>query len=139
MVDIISSRTPDGSDNDCPVCGAHARITPSQPGGDAPCPNCGSLLWFFSNSGETLVFERRSIEPVLEIIRAEVAKQLGVDESLITDDVDFIRDMKADSLDKVELVIALEEEFDVDVSDEEAASIRTVADAIALLARRRLC
>src|SRR5262245_8107047 len=42
----ISSRTPEGSPNRCPVCGHDLRLEPSQPPGDAPCPACGSLLWF---------------------------------------------------------------------------------------------
>lgn len=43
---MISSRTPEGSPNRCPVCGADARVEPSDPVGDAPCPQCGHLLWF---------------------------------------------------------------------------------------------
>jgi hypothetical protein len=42
----IASRTPEGSPNHCPVCGAHVVIDPSRPPGDAPCPACGHLLWF---------------------------------------------------------------------------------------------
>ena len=42
----ISSRTPEGAPNRCPVCGNSIRIEPSIPPGDAPCPRCGSLLWF---------------------------------------------------------------------------------------------
>jgi len=42
----ISSRTPEGVPNRCPICGQSIRIEPSIPSGDAPCPNCGSLLWF---------------------------------------------------------------------------------------------
>jgi hypothetical protein len=42
----ISSRTPEGDPNRCPVCGNDLRLEPSQPPGDAPCPSCGSLLWF---------------------------------------------------------------------------------------------
>lgn len=41
-----SSRTPEGDANRCPVCGHDLRIDPSRPPGDAPCPSCGSLLWF---------------------------------------------------------------------------------------------
>ena len=41
-----SSRTPEGAPNRCPVCGNSIRIEPSIPPGDAPCPRCGSLLWF---------------------------------------------------------------------------------------------
>jgi hypothetical protein len=42
----ISSRTPEGDPNHCPFCGHDLRLEPSQPLGDAPCPSCGSLLWF---------------------------------------------------------------------------------------------
>lgn len=42
----ISSRTPEGEPNRCPVCGKAVRIEPSRPPGDAPCPHCGHLLWF---------------------------------------------------------------------------------------------
>ena len=43
---VISSRTPEGTPNHCPVCGGHLKIEPSAPPGDAPCPRCGHLLWF---------------------------------------------------------------------------------------------
>src|SRR5438094_725331 len=43
---VVSSRTPEGSPNLCPVCGEAIRIEPSDPPGDAPCPQCGHLLWF---------------------------------------------------------------------------------------------
>jgi serine/threonine protein kinase len=42
----ISSRTPEGLPNRCPVCGSEVRVAPSNPAGDAPCPQCGHLLWF---------------------------------------------------------------------------------------------
>jgi hypothetical protein len=42
----ISSRTPEGQPNRCPVCDNVLRLEPSRPSGDAPCPFCGSLLWF---------------------------------------------------------------------------------------------
>lgn len=41
-----STRTPEGEPNRCPVCGAVVSLDPSRPPGDAPCPNCGHLLWF---------------------------------------------------------------------------------------------
>jgi len=43
---VISSRTPEGRPNQCPVCGSHVSIEPSDPAGEAPCPRCGHLLWF---------------------------------------------------------------------------------------------
>jgi anti-anti-sigma regulatory factor len=42
----IASRTPEGAPNRCPVCGSFIEVEPSDPPGDAPCPNCGHLLWF---------------------------------------------------------------------------------------------
>lgn len=44
----ISSRTPEGTPNRCPVCGHAVCIDPSHPPGDAPCPDCGCLMWFCS-------------------------------------------------------------------------------------------
>ena len=43
---VISTRTPEGRPNHCPVCGSDLRIEPSGPAGDGPCPRCGHLLWF---------------------------------------------------------------------------------------------
>ena len=43
---VISSRTPEGDPNRCPVCGHDCRLEPSWPGRDGPCPHCGHLLWF---------------------------------------------------------------------------------------------
>jgi hypothetical protein len=43
---VISSRTPEGDPNRCPICGCDVRLEPSWPGRDAPCPQCGHLLWF---------------------------------------------------------------------------------------------
>jgi hypothetical protein len=46
MTTTISSRTPEGAPNRCPVCAKALKIEPSTPPGDAPCPHCGHLLWF---------------------------------------------------------------------------------------------
>ena len=65
-------------------------------------------------------------ERVIDII----VEQLGVDREQVTSEASFIEDLGADSLDTVELVMALEEEFDMEISDEEAEKITTVAQAI---------
>jgi acyl carrier protein len=57
-------------------------------------------------------------------------EQLGVDENQITPEASFVDDLGADSLDTVELVMAFEEEFDVEIPDEDAEKIRTVQDVI---------
>ena len=63
-------------------------------------------------------------------IRKIVAEQLGVNESHVKNESSFVNDLGADSLDTVELVMALEEEFDCEIPDEEAEKINTVQEAI---------
>ncbi len=63
-------------------------------------------------------------------IKAIVVEQLGVDESEVTMEASFIDDLGADSLDLVELIMALEEEFDIEIPDEEAEKLKTVGDAV---------
>ena len=65
-----------------------------------------------------------------ERIKQIVAEQLGVDEDQVTTAASFMDDLGADSLDTVELVMALEEEFDIEISDEDAEKIQTIQNAI---------
>jgi acyl carrier protein len=65
-----------------------------------------------------------------ERLKMIIAKELSVSEEEITPDASFIDDLNADSLDLVELIMALEEEFNVKISDEEADKIKTVRDAL---------
>jgi len=65
-----------------------------------------------------------------ERVKKIVAEQLGVKEEEVTNEASFIDDLGADSLDTVELVMALEEEFDTEIPDEEAEKITTVQSAI---------
>ncbi|SVD05457.1 uncharacterized protein METZ01_LOCUS358311 [marine metagenome] len=67
---------------------------------------------------------------VEEKVKEIIVDQLGVDENQVTATASFIDDLGADSLDTVELVMALEEEFDVEISDEDAEKIAKVQDAI---------
>jgi acyl carrier protein len=66
---------------------------------------------------------------VNERLRKIIADQLGVEEDRVTPDAHFIEDLNADSLDLVELIMALEEEFGVAISDEEANQLTTVGAA----------
>ena len=59
-----------------------------------------------------------------------VAEQLGVSKEQISNDTHFVNDLGADSLDTVELVMAFEEEFDIEVPDEEAEKLQSVGDVI---------
>ena len=63
-------------------------------------------------------------------VKGIIAEQLGVSEEEIKATSSFIEDLGADSLDIVELVMAMEEEFEVEIPDEEAENIKTVGDAI---------
>jgi|UniRef100_A0A7V6DQF3 acyl carrier protein len=65
-----------------------------------------------------------------EKISAIVAEKLGVDKAEVTPDAVFIDDLGADSLDLVELIMAMEEEFGFEIADEEAEKLRTVGDVI---------
>jgi acyl carrier protein len=67
---------------------------------------------------------------IAEKVKQIISEQLGVDEGEVTPSASFTDDLGADSLDQVELVMALEEAFDVEISDEDAEKIRTVQDAI---------
>jgi acyl carrier protein len=67
---------------------------------------------------------------IQERVKQIVAKQLSVDESKVLPEAKFIDDLGADSLDTVELVMAFEEEFKVDIPDSDAEGIRSVGDAI---------
>ncbi len=66
-------------------------------------------------------------------VKQIIVEQLGVDESEVTPEASFIDDLGADSLDTVELVMAFEEEFDIEIPDEDAEKMTTVVDAIEYL------
>jgi len=109
----IASRTPEGLPNHFPICGRDTVVEPSIPPGDAPCPSCGQLLWWFQE---------------------HISTHYGIGAERINAATLFVDVLG--SLEDVELVMALEEEFDINISDEDAEQIRTVGDAIAYIERR---
>jgi acyl carrier protein len=113
---VVSSRTPEGTPHRCPVCGKKSAVEPSYPGGDSCCPNCGELLWWF---------------------RDHLSRHAGVAPERITLSSSFTEAVGADSLDLVELVMEMEEEFDIIIPDDEAKCIKTVADAIRYIEQHR--
>ena len=75
-------------------------------------------------------------EAVADRVRAIIAEQLGVKLEEVTDSASFIEDLGADSLDTVELVMALEEEFGIEIPDEDAEKMTCVGDAIKYIASK---
>lgn len=73
---------------------------------------------------------------MFEKIRERIAEQFSIDEDEITMDSSFIDDLGADSLDIVELIMALEEEFDMEIPDEDAEKISTVGDVVEYIRSR---
>jgi acyl carrier protein len=69
-------------------------------------------------------------EEIFEKVKGIVAENLSVEMSEVTPQANFANDLSADSLDVVELVMALEEEFDIEIPDEAAEGIKTVQDAV---------
>lgn len=67
---------------------------------------------------------------VEERVKKIIAEQLGVEEDDVVSEAKFVEDLGADSLDTVELVMALEEEFEIEIPDEDAEKIQTVAAAV---------
>ncbi len=69
-------------------------------------------------------------------VREIIINELGVEAEKVTNEAAFVEDLGADSLDTVELVMAFEEEFGIDIPDEDAEQLRTVGDAIAYMEKR---
>ncbi|MBO7642188.1 MAG: acyl carrier protein [Alphaproteobacteria bacterium] len=75
-------------------------------------------------------------ENVADKVKAIIAEKLGVDPAKVVDEARFVDDLGADSLDTVELVMALEEEFGVEISNEEGQEIQSVKDAVSFIEKK---
>ncbi|HUT85400.1 MAG TPA: acyl carrier protein [Elusimicrobiales bacterium] len=71
-----------------------------------------------------------AVENVEERVKNIIVEQLGVDAGEVNSNAQFVTDLGADSLDTVELIMALEEEFDMEIPDEKAEKIKTVGEAV---------
>ena len=78
-------------------------------------------------------------EEVFEKVKEIIVNQLGVSDTAVTMEASFIDDLGADSLDIVELVMALEEEFDIEIPDEDAEKAVTVGDVVEYIKENILC
>ena len=73
---------------------------------------------------------------IAERVKKIVVDHLGVEEAKVTENASFVDDLGADSLDTVELVMAFEEEFSIEIPDDAAETIRTVGDAVAFISKK---
>lgn len=110
MTGQVSSRTPEGSPNRCPVCGNQVTIEPSLFFGDAPCPSCGTLLWFLLTASEPRFYEHAAADSLRSRVIRLVAEQLGITQADLDCDPTRLKSLEVDSLDVVELVMEMEEE-----------------------------
>ena len=74
-----------------------------------------------------------SVENVQERVKNIIVDQLGVEADQVKPEAQFVNDLGADSLDTVELIMALEEEFDIEIPDEKAEKIKTVGEAVSYI------
>ena len=71
---------------------------------------------------------------IFEKVKEMIVEQLDIEEDMVTSDASFADDLEADSLDVVELMMAIEEEFNIEISDDDADNISTVGEAVAYIA-----
>lgn len=95
----------------CPLCGADVVVEPNLLIGDATCPRCGQLLWFIQSAAATQVFDAEQTSAVRERALEFIANQLGVDPEQVANHPALVKDLGADSLDTMELVMELEREL----------------------------
>jgi acyl carrier protein len=126
---MISSRTPNGVPNHCPVCDATICIDPSDPPGDAPCPSCGTLLWFAKTPDGIWIYENRLVAPTRQRLFHLLCDNLGINPDQVSLNLSFNSEY-FESLDFVEFIMELEEEFDFKIPDEDAVNIHTVRDLL---------
>jgi acyl carrier protein len=124
-------RAPDaGSTNSSGQENGAAKLT-----SEAPAPNTGDGQ--IHSTDVPTMSELAAADPrtakVMGKVRSIIVKQLGVDEDKVVPAADLFKDLGADSLDAVELIMAFEEDFNLSIKDEDAEKIRTVSDAVKTL------
>ena len=92
-----------------------------------------------ANTGQSAPCTKASRSEIAKRVQDIIIEHLGVDKSKVTDNARFVQDLGADSLDKVELDLAFEEEFKHEIPDDEAAKMGTVKDAVEFLVKSSVC
>ena len=131
----ISSRTPEGTPNHCPVCNSDIRIEPSLPFGDAPCPKCGTLLWFMNGQSGMRLYRSETVAPIQQSLREFINETFQLNQEQTGGSGSFLADISMDSLGAVELAMGLEERFDLSVSEQDLRQMKTVGDVVDYIIR----
>src|SRR3984893_8336923 len=128
MLSITSISTPKWPSN----AASSRRGCASTPGGgrDAPPSRQVNQSPGWADSRPYTQAQGERMAAVDEKVKQIIVEQLGVDEGEVTQNASFVDDLGADSLDTVELVMAFEEAFEIEIPDEDAEKIRTVQDAV---------
>ena len=119
IIPTISSRTPEGFGGDCPICGARVYVSPAEPLSDAPCPQCGVLLWPLTYGTAAWLFARDALTPSQRAALRQLLAKLPEN---------------PDSLDAVELIMELDETLDIQVPDDVAERFTSLDDLLRWLA-----
>lgn len=83
------------------------------------------------------IYKNEDINKIRERVKLIVTEQFELDSEKVTDDASFTKDLKADSLDVVELILSLEEEFNIAISDDQAAELQTIKQAVEFISQSK--
>src|SRR5258708_1975710 len=106
---FISSRTPEGSPSRCPICDSAVAIEPSFPFADAPCPNCGTLLWFFNLADDPYFFAGDDAEELRRLVHLLLSGDSDASDDALRQLRPIFDKLGADSIDIIALMMELEE------------------------------
>jgi acyl carrier protein len=121
--------------NWCPFCGA-LLVSPSERSGSVPCASCQRPLWYTKAPDGVWFHDPAEVAAIRERVVRVLSRQLGMAPERITDAMTFTEDIGADTLDIVETVMELEEEFGVTIPDGDAERLMSVGDVVSYLVRR---
>jgi acyl carrier protein len=130
----LPTPTPSGVPNCCPFCGVLLADPPERSSHTA-CVSCGVRLWFTRSPSGTWFHDPVRVAPIRERVIRVVCENLGVNPEKITDATSFTEDIRADTLDLVEMVMELETEFGMTIADPDAERMITVGDVVSYFVR----